>query len=86
MCVNKDETHTWRYTMELVYAAPNKALALSKALLKALSKFFSARFASLVKAQQLRADYWIVHNMSDKDLKDLGITRGEIKERVYDIK
>ena len=72
--------------MELVYTAPNKALTLLKALLKALSKFFSDLGASLVKAQQLRADYWIVNNMSDKDLKDIGITRGEIKERVYDIK
>jgi len=72
--------------MELVYTAPNKALALLKAPLRALSNFFSDLVASIAKAQQLRADYWIVHNMSDKDLKDLGITRGEIKERVYNTK
>ena len=72
--------------MELVYTAPNKALALLKVLLRALSNFFSDLVASIAKAQQLRADYWIVHNMSDKDLKDLGITRGEIKERVYNTK
>ena len=35
------------------------------------------------KNQQLRADYWILMNMSDKDLIDIGITRGEIKSKIY---
>jgi uncharacterized protein YjiS (DUF1127 family) len=35
------------------------------------------------KNQQLRADYWILMNMSDKDLIDIGITRGEIKGKIY---
>lgn len=35
--------------------------------------------ASLEKAQQARADYWILTNMSDKELRDIGIARGEIK-------
>lgn len=34
---------------------------------------------SLVKAQQARADYWILTNMSDKELRDIGIARGEIR-------
>ena len=33
--------------------------------------------------QQLRADYWIRMHMSDKDLLDIGITRGEIKSKIY---
>lgn len=34
---------------------------------------------SLAKAQQARADYWILTNMSDKELRDIGIARGEIR-------
>jgi len=33
--------------------------------------------------QQRRADYWVLQNMSDKQLKDVGITRGEIRTRFY---
>ena len=36
------------------------------------------------KNQQRRADYWILQNMSDKQLKDMGISRGEIYSRIYD--
>ena len=39
---------------------------------------------SIQQNQQRCADYWILHNMSDKQLKDMGITRGEIRSRVYD--
>jgi uncharacterized protein YjiS (DUF1127 family) len=37
----------------------------------------------LQDSQQRRADYWLLHNMSDKDLRDIGITRGEIKSKIY---
>ncbi len=33
--------------------------------------------------QQRRADYWLLMNMSDKYLIDIGITRGEIKNKIY---
>ena len=33
--------------------------------------------------QQRRADYWVLKNMSDKELRDMGISRGEIYSRVY---
>lgn len=33
--------------------------------------------------QQRRADYWILMNLSDRELKDLGIGRSEIRERIY---
>ena len=39
---------------------------------------------SIQKNQQRRADYWILQNMSDKQLKDMGISRGEIYSRIYD--
>lgn len=33
--------------------------------------------------QQRRADYWLLQNMTDKDLNDIGISRGEIYDKVY---
>jgi len=42
-------------------------------------KTFKDFLASLQKAQQARADYWILTNMSDKELHDIGIARGEIR-------
>ena len=33
--------------------------------------------------QQRRVDYWQLKNLSDKQLKDMGISRGEIYHRVY---
>jgi len=35
------------------------------------------------KNQQRRADYWILMNMSDKELHDMGISRGEVRQKVY---
>ena len=43
--------------------------------------------AAIVKkiqaAQQRRVDYWQLQNLSDSDLDDIGISRGEIYDRVY---
>ena len=38
---------------------------------------------SLQESQQRRADYWILQNMSDKELRDIGIARSEIAHKVY---
>lgn len=35
------------------------------------------------ESQQRRADYWILMNMPDKELHDMGISRGEVYNRVY---
>ena len=45
-------------------------------------KTFTDFLTSLQKAQQARADYWILTNMSDKELHDIGIARGEINRVV----
>lgn len=37
----------------------------------------------VLEVQQRRADYWLLNNMSDRQLKDIGMTRGEIKYRMY---
>jgi uncharacterized protein YjiS (DUF1127 family) len=43
---------------------------------------FKRFFKNLQTNQQRRADYWLLTHMSDKELKDIGITRGEIKTKI----
>jgi len=38
---------------------------------------------AIQQSQQRRADYHILINLSECELKDLGIGRSEIRERVY---
>ena len=40
-------------------------------------------FEAIAVAQQRRADYWLLKNMTNKELKDIGITRGEITQKVF---
>lgn len=73
--------------MYLTYDYPSQfkttVITAIKLTFKAVTKFFASIGASLAAAQQMRADYWLLNNMSDKQLKDIGITRGEIKQRFY---
>lgn len=73
--------------MYLTYDYPSQfkttVIATTKRTLKAVAEFFISIGNSLAKAQQMRADYWLLNNMSDKQLKDIGVTRGEIKQRFY---
>ena len=73
--------------MYLTYDYPSQfklaVIATTKRTLKAVAKFFISVGNSLAKAQQMRADYYLLNKMSDKQLKDIGITRGEIKQRFY---
>lgn len=45
---------------------------------------FKKMYEALQKHQQRRADYFILNNMTDYQLKDMGITRGELKQRFYE--
>jgi uncharacterized protein YjiS (DUF1127 family) len=38
---------------------------------------------AIQKNQQRRADYWILMNLSDRELHDMGVSRGEIRQKVY---
>ena len=38
---------------------------------------------AIVKSQQRRADFFILTHMTDAELRDISISRGEIKERYY---
>jgi uncharacterized protein YjiS (DUF1127 family) len=44
---------------------------------------FKRVLKAIQKNQQRRADYWILMNMSDKELHDMGISRGEVRQKVY---
>jgi len=45
-------------------------------------KMFKRLFKSIERSRQASADVWLLNNMSDKDLRDIGITRGEIESKV----
>jgi|DEB0MinimDraft_6_1074348.scaffolds.fasta_scaffold151791_3 uncharacterized protein YjiS (DUF1127 family) len=53
----------------------------------AQDKRSGAMFKRLLKRfqenQQRRADYWVLMNMSNKELHDMGISRGEVYQKVY---
>ncbi len=38
---------------------------------------------AIQKSQQRRADYQTLINLSERELRDLGIGRSEIRERIY---
>ena len=44
---------------------------------------FKKLFQAIQDIQQRRADYYILTHMSDRELKDLGISRSEIRQRIY---
>ena len=37
----------------------------------------------IVTMQEARAAYFALQNMTDKELHDIGVTRGELKQRIY---
>jgi len=45
-------------------------------------------FKNIIKAiqnaQERRVAYWQLQHMSDKALRDIGVTRGEIRQKVFD--
>ena len=41
---------------------------------------------SLQQSQQRRADYYILSNMSNKELRDIGIGRSEIRQKIHEPK
>jgi len=47
------------------------------------SAMFKNLLTRIQNHQQRRADYWVLKNMSNKELHDIGISRGEIYNRVY---
>jgi len=44
---------------------------------------FKRIIKSLQEAQERRVAYWQLQHMSDKALRDIGVTRGEIRQKIY---
>ena len=38
---------------------------------------------AIIAHQEKRAAYYTLAKLSDKDLKDIGVTRGELRQKVY---
>ena len=45
--------------------------------------FLKRVFKAIEKAQQKRADYRLLQMLSERELRDLGIGRSQIKEIIY---
>lgn len=54
-----------------------------KSAYSTLLSIFMNLHHGIAKSQQRRADYFILNHMTDAELRDIGISRGEIKERFY---
>jgi len=48
-----------------------------------MKKWFKSVIKAIQESQQRRAEYWLLCNMSDKDLNDIGIGRGDIHRVIY---
>ena len=44
---------------------------------------FKKFIKAIQESQMRRVQYWQLNSMSDAALKDIGVTRGEIKQRFY---
>lgn len=44
--------------------------------------FLERSFKAIQRTQQSRADLWLLNNMSNRELRDIGISRGEIREHI----
>lgn len=42
-------------------------------------------YKAIVKSQQRRAAYWQMQNLTDKELRDIGISRADIKRIAYEV-
>ena len=40
-------------------------------------------YNAIVRTQERRAAYWQLNNLTDKELRDIGVTRGEIWDAAY---
>ena len=41
---------------------------------------FTKLYKSMQRAQERKVAYWQLHNLSDRELQDMGISRGQIYE------
>ena len=46
-------------------------------------KMFKKLLHKIQDMQQKRADYFLLMHMTERELRDLGISRSEIRQRIY---
>ena len=49
-----------------------------------LNDMIKSQVNTIKKIQERRVAYWQLQHMSDKALRDIGVTRGEIRQKVFD--
>ena len=54
--------------------------------MKHIKQYLKALLETIQKNQQQRADHWMLSNMTDRELRDVGISRGEINSIIYSSK
>jgi len=45
---------------------------------------FKKLYKAIEKSQKRRAEFFILNSLTDRQLKDMGTTRGELKQRFYE--
>lgn len=45
-------------------------------------KFLKKVLAAIIKAQEKRAAYWQLNHLTDRELRDMGIGRSQIREAI----
>ncbi len=48
-----------------------------------MKSFFRKLWKAIEESQQRRADYYLLQQLSDRELRDLGIGRSEIRAAIY---
>jgi len=48
-----------------------------------MKHIFNGIWKSIERSQERRANYWILHNMTNRQLKDIGINRGDLYRKLY---
>ncbi len=46
-------------------------------------KFLKRVGKSIERIQQRRADLWVINNLSEQQLNDIGYSRHQLRERIY---
>lgn len=53
-------------------------------MLEKLKAWIANIVMKIAEGQQRKADYFILNTLTDRQLKDMGITRGELKQRILE--
>lgn len=52
-------------------------------LMEVIMNWLKTLIKKIIEAQEKRAEYWVLQNLTDAELRDIGIGRGQIREVIY---